>query len=766
MKKCEKCQKIYEKGNFCKACGGKLLDLSADEGQGISDHEINEKNQEESESNPQVTENQNQDSDKVEDEPLAKEEVIETKTDPDENSSLSEKTSDTILNEEEFLVQEELRSIEDTEEATKTEEEESQASDELEGKKIKNKKTKNKSKKEKKKSRWFRLLLMIILFLFIGLLVFAGYYMNQSQIDLMDTDDFDPVTFERNLLEDDFDGQTFSFVSDQEAIAFYLDRWFNEKEGKSPFNLEITGLGYDPDRDLILINLDKNLIHTTLGLRVSMLQDGDLLKFKVKKAYLGKWHLPISKDYVLSTFDLPLIFEEGVIMPEFLSLSEYSVEKNGVEIEAVLDLEYFKVMFLDSFDNLADYYDYGISYNEEGQRMDGFYSMRDFWQKEEAKLFLKNISTNETFLVTYLSLLQPEYARGMVEKFVADGLYIRQESIDRVVNAYTNQSKAIQEEYTNYTENAQRKAYLTLAMDLSRAYYEAYENENKEDIISIKGRPFYLTWSIFLDDDFRGIYNSEFDYDIFYLDGFTLFGLDTPHGYLVYEDETTYEWYDMAEEFYGQHDYDKDFSYETGQWLRTGDLERKALEDAIAYYEGYENGAWINFMTASSDSAYVLAAEKGNSQILQQYTLTKSNDEWSVHNVYGTDVSNLQMALEYRDIYSTIDYNISLLPYFDITDYYIWYYTPEEIKVIVDYLVDNAYISGDLSANYFRRIDDFAYIGFDDGTQFVFEFEPDSTDNYVNLMTIDKNDTIENYYYDVFGESNYDFWPVFLWIQP
>lgn len=54
-----------------------------------------------------------------------------------------------------------------------------------------------------------------------------------------------------------------------------------------------------------------------------------------------------------------------------------------------MDLDYFKDMFLDSFDHLAAYYDYGISYNEEGQRMDGFYSMRDFWQKEEAKLFLK-----------------------------------------------------------------------------------------------------------------------------------------------------------------------------------------------------------------------------------------------------------------------------------------------------------------------------------------------------------------------------------------
>lgn len=245
-----------------------------------------------------------------------------------------------------------------------------------------------------------------------------------------------------------------------------------------------------------------------------------------------------------------------------------------------------------------------------------------------------------------------------------------------------------------------------------------------------------------------------------------MFGISTSSGYLVYEDENSYEWYDQASDFYTLHDYDRDFTYMQGEWLRQDDTERLAIEKAIAYYEGYENGAWINFITVASEHAYVLAAEKGNSQILQQYTLSKSSGEWSVHNVYGTDVSNLEMALEYRDVYQSLNYNISLLPYFDITDYYIWYYTPEEITVIVEYLVNNGYIGGDVSANYFRRIDNFAYIGFEDGTQFVFEFEADSTDNYVKLLPIEKEDTIENYYYDVFGDSEYEFWPVFLWIQP
>lgn len=118
-------------------------------------------------------------------------------------------------------------------------------------------------------------------------------------------------------------------------------------------------------------------------------------------------------------------------------------------------------------------------------------------------------------MVTYLSLLDPEYAKTMVENFVEDALYVREDTLERIKETYTKQSDAILAEYESYTENAQRKADLNLAKDLSSAYYEAYESENKDNIISIKGRPFYITWSLFLDDDFRSLYTSDLNYDIF-----------------------------------------------------------------------------------------------------------------------------------------------------------------------------------------------------------------------------------------------------------
>ena len=761
MKECKQCNLTFEKGKFCSKCGNALQEVvevvevvemkelcpscGTEKGKGKfcakCGHNLLDTNVIESQKTPVVEEKE---------EPIepvvVKEEPIE-KVEVKENPIVVEKTEDE---------QESIKQIDTDKEKSKAEKlaaKEKKAALKLEKKAAKD-------DAPKKKVNVGKVVLLAALVIFIGMIVTTGIYLNTSQVEADYEAEFEAEDYFKVLRLEEFDGLTAGYTLKDEHINYLLDEYV-DLNMSLPLGLEITDIFYQNRQ--INVQVENAFIHTTAIIDASLEFENNQLIPVVERVSIGdkKIGLPI-KNMISSKI-------QPVDCPIYLEDASFEFKETSIKYKVSLDKEYFYNLInegYESFDTEKSvvFRSMQVPRVQMIEDMKVVLSERD---DEALKSFLYEALNKEEFMAKYLYFIDAEAADSMMDSFIADSLYLDEDKSQVVVDEIKRVRVDMDEKYD---EMAQQILEENVEKNADKIFDELNDyvqrNNISDDIFSYYDRPYSLQSEKLLTvsdlvDYGRLKIDRDIEFELYYRDN-KYFLSAVAYGKCYYFNE-----YKMLKEFdtkneavnyYGIKDLK---SMKAANLLHRGNSDRKEIANVVSNYIYSDNSIFINYLKSDGEWAYLIAAPGDYPQSVSQYVLKKYSGKWhvmqTIYSYYSLDTSLDQSLLD-------SGLNASILPSYDINNYYRWDYDWYDRDGIRSHLADLGKISYSDETNYFSRVDDILVVSYESGKRFIFSFYPDNEYEYISLYELDDDESYTDY--DSVLENEYGtIAPYFIYLQ-
>ncbi len=771
MKECKQCDLTFEKGKFCSKCGNALQEVvevvevkevkelcpscGTEKGTGKfcakCGHNLLDVN---------VTENKKTPVVEVKEEPIEK---VEVKEEPIEKVEVKEEPIEKVEVKEEPIVVEKTEDEQELIKQVDTDKEKAKA-DKLAAKEkkaaLKSEKKAAKADTPKKKVNIGRVVLLSVLVLFVGIVVTAGIYLNTSQVEADYEAEFSAEDYFETLRLEEFDGLAADYTLKDEHINYLLDEHL-DLNMSLPLGLEVTDVFYKNRQ--INVQIENAFIHTTAIIDASLEFENNQLIPVIERVSIGDKEigLPI-KDMVSSKI-------QPVDCPIYLEDASFEFKETGIKYKVSLDKEYFYKIInegYESFDTEKSvvFRSMQVPRIQMIEDMKVVLSERD---DEALKSFLYEALNKEEFMAKYLYFIDAKAADSIMDSFIADSLYLDEDKSQIVVDEIKRVRVDMDEKYD---EMAQQILEENVENNAEKIFDELNDyvlrNSISDDIFSYYDRPYSLQSEKLLTvsdlvDYGRLKIDRDIDFELYYKDN-KYFLSAVAYGKCYYFNE-----YKMLKEFdtkseavnyYGIKDLK---SMKTANLLHRGNSDRKEIANVVSNYIYSDNSIFINYLKSDGEWAYLIAAPGDYPQNVSQYVLKKYSGKWHVmqtlYNYYSLDYSLDQSLLD-------SGLNASILPSYDISNYYRWDYDWYDRDGIRSHLADLGKISYSDETNYFSRVDDILVVSYESGKRFIFSFYPDNEYEYISLYELDDDESYTDY--DSVLENEYGtIAPYFIYLQ-
>lgn len=612
-------------------------------------------------------------------------------------------------------------------------------------------------KKTKKQFGKGKMIILTVILVLLGIAGFSAYYLNDSQIYINRSFKFDEEAFKYALVNEGFDGETFDFKLSEVGINYYIEERIKKMEMPSlPFGTEVTGAFYMDGK--MVVQLDGAFIHTTLvtSLEVTV-SDGKLL-VKPKNLKLGKWSIPAPKWILGQSLDFSIEIE----LPQFLILNDFEL-KDEMEFDIDLDTVYFDTLIKNAFE-LID-----VEKLQYLQRANPFYKkLYDALElslngdSNMLKTVRRDIIRDKVYFAFILAVLEPDETDKILEKLKVDSIYLDEDAFEDILK----QRDLIVDEVYAVLEAYSFQRITSAGLSLIEGFYKFLDDRgvSEENLVSYEGKPFSPSLSQFiyakdLIEVVGDVGSSAYSYDLFYDNDYLAVGIQTDG--LYYLADQYGEISPLAkEEAYRKFNYKPTSILAQGVLLPRGDPDRATIAEVISADRLSDASIYIRYLKSDSEWAFLTYSPGDYPQVIFQSILYKKNNIWTIAARFGKGYT-LEDSVG-RDLLSK-GFNVSVLPMFDVTDYYTWYLRENEINQVQSYLVNKGFVSSGEKISYISRVDNVMAV-LAGAKKFIVFYDSNSASNYKEIVAIKEGESYSTYLYKLSSDYN-GAKPTFVFIQ-
>lgn len=622
--------------------------------------------------------------------------------------------------------------------------------------------------KKKKKVSVFKIIMLMILVLFISFIGVCVYYINDSQVNISSNYNFDNDEFIKDLYTDKFDGESFEIVLDKDIIRYYIDENFNKNDfGELSLDLRITNIAYSSYDYKFYIQLDNDFIHTSIIAKIGYNQVENKLFIEQESLSLGKWNIPLSYNLIKSLNVIPENMTNGIEIPTYLSISAPEYNKKEIIINVDLSLDYFESVIKESFEKFDDeYIDFARNYNFYLKQIVDFKDKKDEWSKEDTKEFMMLSVSDYQFLVAYMSLLKDEYRDEFIAKLVRDSIYIEEDFLSELVKKIKVEKKLfVDSYYQKINENIiiDIKNYANKVNNTIYDYHDNFYMSNR--LISLNGMPYSTNLQEIISletiNEFGQLKPSDdYSYELMYKDQLYV-GVQTSFGYYTINESNKIKKFDTEIEAHNWIGFNPTKYVPNTEFLNRGSNDRITIAAAVSDYIYSDNSIFTRYLKSDGKWAFIIASSGNYSQSINQYILMKVGGNWEVMLDYGENEIVYDRILNDLDGF---DFNVKLLPNFEVADYDIWNVSYNDMDDITWHLSNLGELEYDDIINYLSRVDDVLVISYESGKKFIFKYEYDSQYTYEDLKVLGNTESYSDYIY-ILNNEYYGNIPSFVFLQ-
>lgn len=311
------------------------------------------------------------------------------------------------------------------------------------------KKVKAPKAKKKKKFRWGLLVLVVILVIVIGLPIAGYFYLGNSSIDY-DVEvkrHFDEQEFLNEKSLEDFNGRVLETAVEEGILNYYVRENKALYEDLSlPMDIEVDNVAFSANDECVYIDLKGGFVNTTLKVNIGFEVEDDRLFVVIDRLSLGSMGLPLPKDMILNQLELPDEYEEGLEIPELMTIESIGFKKDELQIEAELTEE-----FLEEFESICteslneERLNFLINgYNgEEGVEL--AYLLNSWDGSDETEAIIYQCFTNKDRFAELFGVMEQEGVEELLDLLADQVSYIDQKAIDNL----KAESDRLHEEFTS-----------------------------------------------------------------------------------------------------------------------------------------------------------------------------------------------------------------------------------------------------------------------------------------------------------------------------